>query len=103
MACGADGRRLRLSQIDNETLDMLKTLNMANLPGIKVQQVTLLGQPSAQNLRPLVKSSPPGLLAVSVSDGSHCVSAAYEHGMCGFIVVVRKMLVHPESPYSQDV
>ena len=28
-------------QIDNETLDMLKTLNMANLPGIKVQQVLL--------------------------------------------------------------
>ena len=27
------------AQIDNETLDMLKTLNMANLPGIKVQQV----------------------------------------------------------------
>ena len=26
-------------QVDTDTLDMLKTLNMANLPGVKVQQV----------------------------------------------------------------
>ena len=26
-------------QVDTETMDMLRTMNMANLPGVKVQQV----------------------------------------------------------------
>ena len=32
-------------QVDTETMDMLRTMNMANLPGVKLQQVTLLGLP----------------------------------------------------------
>lgn len=29
------------TQVDNDTMDMLRTMNMSNLPGVKVQQVII--------------------------------------------------------------
>lgn len=38
-------------QVDNDTMDMLRVMNMANLPGVKLQQVQFSSLPSVSSAK----------------------------------------------------